>query len=1332
MKRFLNSFLAVMLIASCVNVNAFIPQGDVKYSPDVVELNQDFSGSVTDFTIGTTIEDESYGQAEIAGSKLKVTNPLFNIGSNLDLGKNKTKYILQFSVSTEEDYKTTDTSKTNYSLYWYAPNRGANNSGYGVAIPFESINAGVVRTYQITINESATTATSVFEKVLVKDGDGEYRRIGVTFDALKLPATNCYAEFSPKYLDAGDYNFYLGGKAFAGGSFDWNMPYEKAPVFFFDDIKISTYKLVEGDTHNLTKLDGISYSEDFQDEPISFESTDLDVIRNTEKDGNGYYTLQQNNLDAKFSAWSQGINPLLQPNTTISFDLKCEIEGMPFLIGVGRPSALETIQPGVSISYGTTVTATASFSDNNETATKAEFYVNGQLYTTVTGTNSFGASISGLKIGTNSIFAKMYCESGLIVYGDPRYIKVDYKKDKAFDIGQEYEVDYKYLSGNGRLDINDGCFKLSMSHAGDELTYMTIDGEESYAGIGEGDYKIVVASGYAEIYWNGQFLVSILLPYDTSTANVEHTNISDVAIKSSGVKATLFRSKDGGNVDVDTFPKVPYYSLEFDKKDTSNEEIYINDGLFSTTLYFRNDGVYVRNQQVASAEPTEQKLSDMVKTGYYRLYVGYGVAQLTCNNKIVGNFKCVFEAGRPKLKRTVTNPASSTFIAIKNIDDVYYHNDNFENDTEIPSEDYWQAGPTNYRSAASESIETIRQVEANGNHYMKLDGTGVYVLNASDQYPNIKWRGKANQGSGKVFAILRQALAQQHTKIGYDFDTQSWFFEIMQLEGTMTEEVAETTTKPLRAGKWYDFEVICDGFVVKLLVDGETVLTKEIGYKLDTIHYGRFGIGVQNSSFSFDNFEYKGKNRVTPGASTFVPLQFAGENIDSYGDYTKEIAYSGVSAGAFFKDPADGTVYGVAEANAENIKSTDNGKTWEKANVGPFKEWVRDYATLADGTMVSLVTRQTKYDLPQYSRLSVDGGKTWSSEFKIHDGKYGYIGTGDRFRSTMDGRVFAIFSTGYEGFSRETIFYTDNGVSWHRSDPEFLTQYDIGVVANEGLVIDAPGKDEVWAYFRSDTGFLTYFKSFDNGKTFDTTPYLSGLPSVCSTFTIHRDWNDPNTYYAAFMYDTEPAMLYNSGGPRNRASMAISRDGMKTWEFVSDLVTTNNVPGLHMSDLNMWYFQDGYLYWKINSLQGPGLGHIGVQDVSKIKTVKRLPEYHFRYMLGYEPIGTTAQRQCVISKTKDIAWIYGDYYTTDVKNGGIDVATAEKIFGVSSEVSGTNIVLKLGGGSVTIAPNSAGYLDIKTLCEKFGKTFRETEDSYCILDTAEIVDKYQKAIDNLV
>ena len=227
-------------------------------------------------------------------------------------------------------------------------------------------------------------------------------------------------------------------------------------------------------------------------------------------------------------------------------------------------------------------------------------------------------------------------------------------------------------------------------------------------------------------------------------------------------------------------------------------------------------------------------------------------------------------------------------------------------------------------------------------------------------------------------------------------------------------------------------------------------------------------------------------------------------------------------------------------------------------------------------------------------------------------------------------------------------------------------------------------------------------------------------------------------------------MQSRTGWPRNRYSMAVSYNGMKTWEFVSDLIATNDVPYNPTSDYNMYYFGDGILYWKMDSLQGPGIKQIGVQDISKMKTLKRLPEMHFRHLLGFDPVETVAQKQCVVSKTKGISWIYGDYFTSDAENGRVDLETAKKIFGAKVSVSGTTVTFAVGGGSAVFTDGSSaykvngtsktasrvvlsgGYIDLKVLCEVFGKVFRETEGSYCVMSGTEIMDIYQKIIDELV
>ncbi len=1004
------------------------------------------------------------------------------------------------------------------------------------------------------------------------------------------------------------------------------------------------------------------------------------------------------------------------------------------------------------IRCGDTVKAVAEIDSlyDSYKPTVAEFFVNGQLYFTDS-LAPFEANFSELRVGTNVISAKLYDSSGFGVQCEPKTVDVDYVAGAKFEIGREYELNYNYNAGNGNIHLNDGYFDLSVTNNKDSVTYMTDEGAKTYNNTGYGDYKVVVSAGHAEIYWKGQFLESIRLPYKPGKAEFTYSGIVDVNLSGSGVKTEIFSKKWDGEANYDSgvlpMNQNYYYSVEFDKTDSSTEKIYINDGRYNSTLYFREDGIYVRREGGRAEEPTELKLTDEVKPGYYRVTVSYGIAQLTLNNVPIGHYRSVEVGSRAEVKRTMTNPGASTFIAVKNSDDVYYHRDDFENTSEFPSEEYWQEGPTSFRTAASENLVVDRKAEG-ANHYMSLDGSGVYVLNATDKYPNLKWRGRVDKAEGKVFAVLRQAQCFHHAKIGYDFDKDGWFFEIHTREGKFIEQETKSAPNALQTNKWYDFEVKTDDFYVSLLVDGVEVFKKELNYDFNTIYYGRFGVGVLGSAFSIDDFEYIGQNRVTPGARYFVPLQFLGQDI---GAYPAENSYTYLSdVGTFFEDKEDGAVYAITGAAANsNLVTRDNGKTWEKANGGPFGYTVNSYGTMPDGTMVGALRGQSSMGKPQYSMISKDGGKTWSEPYLIHDGTYGHLGTGERMCVTSKGRALLVFESGTEGFGIMSVFYSDDGINWKISENEYITEHETGCVMNEPIVVETPRENELWLYFRSDSGFLTYIKSFDNGVTWDTTPHYSGLMHPESAFTITRDNNNPNTYYALYMNEAQTASQIRGGKPRCRASLAVSYDGMETWEFVSDLVTSNSVPNLPMSDLHGWILGDGQLYWKIDSLDGPGRPQMGVQDLSKVKTVKRLPQLHFRYLLGQEPIAYTAQKHCVISKNDGRAWVYGSYCDADVKDGRMNLGLAESIFGVTAVKSGNSVTLTMGDGKVTFVEGSReydnngvkvtaerevfvnGYLDIKTLSEIYGKNFRETEGSYVILDGAGMVAPYQEGIDGL-
>ncbi len=995
---------------------------------------------------------------------------------------------------------------------------------------------------------------------------------------------------------------------------------------------------------------------------------------------------------------------------------------------------------------------------NSYKGVKADFYVNGQLYSTDKSA-PFETEIKNFRIGTNLVVAKVYDSANVCVQTNTENVDVSYVKGAKFEIGREYELSYDYKSGTGKIHLNDGYFDLSITNNKDGITYVTDQGTETYKNIGYGEYKVVVTAGHAEIYWKNQFLKSILLPYKPAKAEFTNSGVKNLTLAGSGVKTEIAGTEWKNNMTTWSSGPLPvkeqyYYSLEFDKKDTSTEEVYVSDGHYNATLYFREDGIYALRQLRVNLPPTELKLTDEVKPGYYRMTVGHGIAHLYCNNELVGNFRFIdYYSSQAEIKRTMSNPASSSVFVLKNSNDVYYHSDDFENTAELPSKDYWYESVTNYRLAGSEEIKTELKEEG-GNHFTTIEGSGVYVLNASDRYPQLKWRGRVEEATGRVFAVIRMGQSHAHEKIGYDFDKKSWFHEGIKNNGPTIDQDSKLAPNALKAGEWYDFEVKTEDFYVTLLVNGKEVFKTRLEYNLDTIWFGKMGVGVQNSKYSFDDFEYKGENRVTPGARNYVALQFAEADINTWnGNWALERSLYGRigDVGDFWKLD-DGTVYSYGGHTGANVglKITDGGKTWkmnEGASPVTLPEYTSNVATLPDGTIVAVINTPSAMQ-PQYSRISKDGGKTWSEKYLIHDGTYGWIGTGDRTRTIGD-KVFVCFESGMESYTRFSVFYTEDGINWHQSNPEFITHEAVGgVVINEMFVIDTPD-GEIRIYARTNTGFVVYLPSYDGGKTFETEWHYTSLPQCECCVSIQKDENDPYTYYVGLQYGTEPVQQSRGGSPRTQYALLVSHDGMETWEFVSDLVSTGSVSHLRMSDILMRIY-DGILYYKVDALDGYGLKQVGSQDLSKIKSLKRLPQYHFIYYLGHDVATNLADKHCVISKDKGSAWYYGIYSVSSVKDGRADLGTIENTFGVTAVRSGNKVTLKMGDGKVTFTEGSKeydnngtagsaereilkdGYLDLETLSGIYGKVFREAENSYVILDNAEAVQQFQTSVDNMV
>jgi len=555
---------------------------------------------------------------------------------------------------------------------------------------------------------------------------------------------------------------------------------------------------------------------------------------------------------------------------------------------------------------------------------------------------------------------------------------------------------------------------------------------------------------------------------------------------------------------------------------------------------------------------------------------------------------------------------------------------------------------------------------------------------------------------------------------------------MVQENGNVIEKDFKNDPGAYVEGRWYDFEVVCEGFTVKLICDGVEVFSTEFDNSLKSIYYGRLGFGTINGEYNFDDVEYKGKNRASAGLYYTSGGRF---NLNGSG-----------SAGSFYKT-ADGTIYATHDSGA--VKSTDRGHTWSdpvtSANNKDGRVLSSQLVRMPDGTMVRCSSNALNNGTVE-CYISKNDGQTWDGPHTVAVG-YGTSSAVGRLTCTMDGRLFVATTQGGEYYGKMFVFYSDDGITWTKSETDF-TSANTGIIMNECIVVDTPRENEVWFWGRSDSGFLDYWVSYDNGKTFDLTPHHSGLMQSETCFRIERDWNNPDTYYAVFIYDTETSNDRYIQMPRNRSTLGVSYDGMETWEFVCDIMEANDYPMLHTSDA-MLNVIDDQVYWRTSNYQGYGGVNFGVQDMDKVKALKRMPELHYRHYCGVDTMEHLAYEHCVLPKTDGEAFIYGDFYAAKVFDGRTDLDTVAKVFGVTIEKSGSAVTLKMGDSKVTFtegatsydvngeartaerAVYSGGMLDIKTLSEVYGKVFREAEGSYGVMDGATLVDKFQLMLDEL-
>lgn len=396
---------------------------------------------------------------------------------------------------------------------------------------------------------------------------------------------------------------------------------------------------------------------------------------------------------------------------------------------------------------------------------------------------------------------------------------------------------------------------------------------------------------------------------------------------------------------------------------------------------------------------------------------------------------------------------------------------------------------------------------------------------------------EAPEEGGAFYVALRYDNEYRNTLVGYNFNSGAW--EIIETNNSKSRSIGSVPAE-FPYGKDITLDVEVNGSQIALYVNGEREVSTN---QANLAYYGNVGIATNGVKVTVSDFAYSGTGRAMPGAHTFI-------NTASSPDVFEF---------------SDGHIYVINGPN-NAFESKDNGYTWEHVKLGKFSS---NTIRLKSGTIV-YTKRESEGNgnFVDYAYVSTDNGATFDGPFPIQNYLRNRITMNNKLTEGSTGRLF--FASGESGDGVEgeggiRVFYSDDeGRSWTGANMLALDGKTIisggeearmdaentGVNCQESRVVELPD-GTLRLYTRTDEGFLYYSVSTDNGETWTAEMWPSEFISVLSAFNIEYE---PSTgyYYMAWEYNNKNdnrTFQY----PRTRTGLAVSYDGMETWEYIGDI-----------------------------------------------------------------------------------------------------------------------------------------------------------------------------------
>jgi len=769
---------------------------------------------------------------------------------------------------------------------------------------------------------------------------------------------------------------------------------------------------------------------------------------------------------------------------------------------------------------------------------------------------------------------------------------------------------------------------------------------ETYTSSDSGKYIAVVDGGVAWIYKNGKMLKSMSLAYGhCGTSVVTSGAVSEMKVQAHN--ATLF-SKDfsnGSSYNSDMGYISYEYALEFEYTKGNTAQIKLNDGAYLLGIDIDSNGIArgLAAPQVIVESTTLFQAAE--GTALYRVYVSDGLAQFFINNQWVKSVRLPSSVSGRNL---YVSGSGLGKLQIRETRDAFF----------------WSTSSTDGDWYKYFTVPVENATGAVRGYCLKNFSKETEISAKLDLSSNC---------TGTFLLVARYDGLEKGVFAGYDFDSNT--FKI----GDNTSGLTTVGTSVIADGIGSaTLTLKVQGNKVYLYLDG--VLVASADTKITG--YGNTGYYSAASGVSISSVEYSGDGSVL------------GNSVTNYtaGNHTVTII------------ELNGVIYLCGESETL-MKSTDGGKTFVNiGRAGLLEMSFFNTVVTKSGKIVSLMRASGTGGYFYQAYVSKDGGLTYEGPYRVNkNNSYSYHTMNGKLMETSSGRlIFVSGETQDENTGGMCVYYSDSeGMMWRPSKSVLNASTANGMNIQEGVAVELEA-GHLRLYARSDTGFLYYVDSNDNGTTWETEWKITQFISPLSAFNVVKD-TTTGAIYIAWEYSN----TNNYGAiqaPRSRVALAVSYDNTNTWKYVGDIDDTNvldNSTWKHMN-IGVSVTSKSVIVTVAKTVQLDGdsaetyHNYMVTIDKSSIATMARFNAVHsLKNPEAFaNPIGSAYSLggTLIISSDGKRVWASGDQYDISAVNGKRTMLTAEMIasfMGGTLDVSGNTATVTVGNASYVFTGGSA-------------------------------------------